>query len=111
MDKDRNYFKATIYIHPESDIEFDRIEKIEALTLTDLEQSILESCQYEPKTYLEFSREITNYRKEELEKSILALEEKKLIKSKEIRKELIYFIAQEGLNALKLHSDFLNNLY
>lgn len=100
MDKDRNYFKATMFIHPDSEVVFSKKREIERLILNDLEQLILENCQIEPKTFLEFVKGIIRYKEKEILISINELEQKNLIKSKRIGEESIYFISKTGLKAL-----------
>jgi ATP-dependent DNA helicase RecG len=103
-DEARTYFLATLKIHPDSPHNgSSEVKEIEHVTLSDLQQSILESIKDEP---LEVSKLKKKF-PEDITKEIKILQTKELLKYKSINKFIFFktkvlFITEKGIGLLKV---------
>lgn len=98
-DEGRSYFLAVLKIHPDTQQNSSSpVKEIEYISLTDLQQSILETVKNEPidKDALEkhFSADLT--------KELGFLQQKELLAYKEVKDVKLLFITSKGIDVLKI---------
>lgn len=97
-DEEKSYFLVAFKIHPDTpQNKLAEIQETEYLFLSNIQQFILERLRNEPATYSELKTEF----KVNLDKELIFLYEKELLKEKYIGRARILYITARGLEALK----------